>query len=121
VGHTIANQGDALPVVGASGAISGVMGAYLVFRPRGRVLTIVTSAAFQVVYIPAWTVLGLFFVTQFFTPEDAGVAWVAHAAGMAAGALLGLVLARIFRDPDWRPAPERPEPVWTLPEAPPVH
>lgn len=119
-GHTLANQGDAVPVVGASGAISGLMGAYLVFRPRGRVLTIVGSAAFQVVYVPAWTVLGLFFVTQFFTPEDAGVAWVAHAAGMAAGALLGLLLARIFHDPEWRPAPQPVDAVWALPEAPPV-
>ena len=57
------------------------------------------SAAFQVVYVPAFVVLGLFFVTQFLTPESEHVAWQAHAAGMAFGAVVALGLARIFPDP----------------------
>ena len=100
LGHVVFNQGSADPVVGASGAIAAVMGAYFVFKPRGRILTVVVSAAFQVVYIPAFVVLGLFFVTQFFTPTSSNVAWEAHAVGMGAGVLAGFVLARVFADPD---------------------
>ena len=100
LGHVVFNSGSVQPVVGASGAIAAVMGAYFVFKPRGRILTVVVTAAFQVIYIPAYVVLGLFFVTQFFTPTSSNVAWEAHAAGMAAGALAALVLARVFADPD---------------------
>ncbi len=105
LGHVVFNSGSIQPVVGASGAIAAVMGAYFVFKPRGRVLTVVVTAAFQVIYIPAYVVLGLFFVTQFFTPTSSNVAWEAHAVGMAAGALAALVLARIFPDPE-RPSPD---------------
>jgi membrane associated rhomboid family serine protease len=101
LGHAVFHWDDAVPVLGASGAIAGVMGAYLVFRPRGRILTVL---AWTVVYVPAWVLLGLFFVTQFLTPDSASVAWIAHAAGMAAGFLAALVLARVFPDP-WRPVP----------------
>ena len=94
------NQGSIQPVVGASGAIAAVMGAYFVFKPRGRILTVVVTAAFQVIYIPAFVVLGLFFVTQFFTPTSSNVAWQAHAVGMAAGAIAAFVFARFFPDPD---------------------
>lgn len=100
LGHIVFNSGSIEPVVGASGAIAAVLGAYFVFKPRGRVLTVVVTAAFQVIYIPAYIVLGLFFVTQFFTPTSSNVAWEAHAVGMAAGALAALVLARVFPDPD---------------------
>lgn len=82
------------PLIGASGAIAVAMGAYLVLFPRAQVLTVVFTAALQVVYIPAVVVLLLFFVTQFFTGEQ-NVAWEAHAAGMVVGALAGLVLARV--------------------------
>jgi membrane associated rhomboid family serine protease len=61
---------------------------------------VVVTAAFQVIYIPAFVVLGLFFVTQFFTPSSSHVAWEAHAVGMSAGALAALVLARVRPDPD---------------------
>jgi len=82
------------PLIGASGAIAAAMGAYLAFHPRGRVLTAVTVAPFQLLYLPAAVVLALFFVTQFFT-SDNGVAWQAHAVGMAAGFLAALALARL--------------------------
>ena len=104
LGHAVFNWDDAVPVLGASGAIAGVMGAYLVFRPRGRILTVLL---WVVLYIPAWVLLGLFFVTQFLTPNEDSVAWIAHAAGMAAGFLAALVLARFFPDP-WKPV-ARPE------------
>jgi len=118
-GHAAFHWHDAVPVLGASGAIAGVMGAYLVFRPRGRVLSVVL---WTVVYVPAWLLLGLFFVTQFLTPDSDGVAWEAHVAGMVAGAVLALGLARIFPDPF---APPPPPPArtttaeWVLPSAPP--
>jgi len=106
-GHAIFHWDDAVPVLGASGAIAGVMGAYLVFRPRGRILTVLLWWVF---YVPAWVLLGLFFVTQFLTPNEDSVAWIAHAAGMAAGFLAALVLARFFPDP-WKPVePSRPAP-----------
>ena len=96
--HVAFHAHDAAPVLGASGAIAGVMGAYLVIRPRGRILTVMTSAAVQVVYVPAFVVLGLFFVTQFLTPDSDRVAWQAHVGGMIAGALLALVLRGVVRD-----------------------
>ena len=85
------------PLVGASGAIAAVMGVYLVFQPRRRVLSFVFSTGVQVVYLPVWAMLGLFFVTQFFTPGSSRVAWQAHVAGMVFGALVGLVLLRVHR------------------------
>jgi hypothetical protein len=61
------------------------------------VLSFVFSTGVQVVYLPAWAMLGLFFVTQFFTPGSSRVAWQAHVAGMVFGALVGLVLLRVHR------------------------
>lgn len=117
--HALFHWDDAVPVLGASGAIAGVMGAYLVFRPRARVLALVFWA---VVYVPAWVLLGLFFVTQFLTPDSEGVAWIAHAAGMIAGVVFAAGLARVFPDPR-SPPPVRAKPAttadWVLPAAPP--
>jgi membrane associated rhomboid family serine protease len=95
LGYVAVNQHSAVPLIGASGAIAVAMGAYLVLLPRGRILTVIATAAFQVVYVPAAVVLLLFFVTQFFTDRSESVAWEAHAAGMLAGALAGAVLSRI--------------------------
>ena len=91
LGFAVVNQHEAVPLVGASGAIAAVMGAYLVFHPKGRILTVISTAAFQVVYVPAVVVLALFFVTQFLTHEN-GVAWEAHVAGMAFGIAVALVV-----------------------------
>jgi len=95
LGYVAVNSRSPVPLVGASGAIAVAMGAYLVLLPRGRILTVIVTAAFQVVYIPAAVVLLLFFVTQFFTDPSQQVAWEAHAAGMIVGALAALVLGRI--------------------------
>jgi len=120
LGHAAFHWHDAVPVLGASGAIAGLMGAYLVFRPRGRVLSVIL---WTVVYVPAWALLGLFFVTQFLTPDSAGVAWEAHAVGMLAGFVFALGLARIFPDP-LAPTAAAIAPVgsdpWTLPTGPPA-
>ena len=82
-----------LPAVGASGAVAGVMGAYLVLFPRARVNTLVPLFfIWTVVRLSAWVVLGLWFVFQFFTSPDAGVAWMAHVGGFVFGAIAVFVL-----------------------------
>lgn len=102
--HVFAQADSTLPVVGASGAIAGVMGAYLVFFPHARVLTIVPLFIFiQFVYLPASVVLLLWFVMQFFTNPNSGVAVAAHIGGFVAGAGIAL-LARPFFGPR-RPPP----------------
>lgn len=94
LGFAAVNHNESSPLIGASGAIAAVMGAYLLFHPKGRILTAIVTAAFQVVYIPAVAVLALFFVTQFLTPDNQ-VAWEAHVAGMVAGFLLAVGLSRL--------------------------
>jgi len=81
-----------LPMVGASGAIAGVLGAYLIRFPRARVLVLVWLFVFvRVVRIPALIVLGIWFVYQLLAAGRggaAGIAWHAHVGGFVAGALL---------------------------------
>jgi len=89
VGYTLANPSSATPLLGASGAIAGVMGAYLVWYPRARVLTLISIIPLR---IPAWVVLIGWFVLQFFTGPNSSVAWMAHVAGFVFGVLVGLVL-----------------------------
>lgn len=85
-----------LPMVGASGAIAGVMGGYLLLFPRAKVdVAIIFVIFFRIFAIPAWIVLGVWFAIQIFsgamTPSDAGgVAYWAHAGGFAAGLILTL-------------------------------
>lgn len=75
-----------IPAVGASGAIAGVMGAYIVLFPRARVNTLVPLFfIWTVVRLSAWVVLGVWFVFQFFTGESSGVAWMAHVGGFVFG------------------------------------
>ena len=92
-----------LPMVGASGAIAAVMGAYLLFFPRARVHTFIPIFIFPwFIQVPAVIFLGLWFVTQLFSgvltlaPETAsvggGVAWWAHIGGFA----FGLIMAGLF-------------------------
>ncbi len=96
---------SAQPLVGASGAIAGVLGAYLVLFPRARVWSLVPFLLFIPLRIPAWLVLGLWFVLQWayavggqMTPGGGAVAYVAHVFGFAAGMLVGL-LVRAMRGP----------------------
>ncbi|HEX4491768.1 MAG TPA: rhomboid family intramembrane serine protease [Acidimicrobiia bacterium] len=89
LGFIVVNPSSVAPLIGASGAIAGVMGAYLIWFPRARVLTI---TFFIPVYLPAALVLGIWFVTQFFTDPNSGVAWVAHVVGFGFGMLVALAL-----------------------------
>jgi membrane associated rhomboid family serine protease len=93
--HVYFNATSHVPAVGASGAIAGVLGAYLVAFPRARIITLVPLFPFfQVMALPAVLVLGLWFVIQFFSGALAlawtaggggGVAWWAHIGGFAFG------------------------------------
>ena len=93
--HVLTGPSSAIPIVGASGAISGVMGAYMVLYPRVRILTLVFVF---LTYVPAWLMLGYWFLIQFLsgTVADggAGVAFWAHVGGFFAGVLLVKAFAR---------------------------
>ena len=90
-------QGE-IPAVGASGAISGILGAYLVMYPRANVLTILavffiyTIRIPVLIYIPFWFIMQLIFaiIGQLGPAGEAGVAYLAHIGGFVAGALTGL-------------------------------
>jgi membrane associated rhomboid family serine protease len=87
-----ATPGSHLPMIGASGAIAGVLGAYWVLFPRAQVLTLVFLF---VVPVPARIFLGLWFVAQFLNiGMGGGVAWFAHVGGFLAGIGFVLVAAR---------------------------
>ncbi len=96
--HIAVAPNSTIPVVGASGAVAGVMGAYLVLFPRVpiRTLLIVVFLVF-IRDIPAMWLLGFWFVLQFFTSPEAGVAWVAHVGGFVFGALVALLLRERLR------------------------
>lgn len=92
-----------IPNVGASGAISGVLGAYIVMYPRATVTVVLPLlVVFPVMHVPALVMLGLWFFTQFtnglaalaVTEATGGVAWWAHIGGFVAGVLLVSVFRR---------------------------
>jgi membrane associated rhomboid family serine protease len=99
--QVVANPASAIPMVGASGAISGVMGAYLVLYPRVRVYAMVPLGFFLTsVALPAWVMLGYWFLIQFvsgladFAGDMGGVAFWAHIGGFVAGVVLVKLFAR---------------------------
>jgi membrane associated rhomboid family serine protease len=106
--QVLSSPASQIPMVGASGAIAGVLGAYLMLYPHARVRCLwVLIIIVTFVYVPAWLILGLWFVSQFFMPGE-GVAWMAHVGGFAAGFLL----VRLFVTR--RPPPRRDSfpPLW---------
>jgi membrane associated rhomboid family serine protease len=85
------------PLVGASGAVAGVLGAYLVLYPHVRVFVLSKIIIMFPLALPAWTVLGIWILAQVFyvvLGDDGGVAWWAHIGGAAAGAMLAFVFRR---------------------------
>jgi membrane associated rhomboid family serine protease len=94
--QTVVGPDSAVPMIGASGAISGVLGAYFVLFPRANVLTLVIVGFFwRIVRIPALVVLGFWMVVQILNGlgsfgAGGGVAWFAHIGGFLAG--MGLLL-----------------------------
>jgi membrane associated rhomboid family serine protease len=103
-GQVFTSPDSAIPMVGASGAISGVMGAYLLLYPRVRVFALVPIGFFLTsVALPAWVMLGYWFLIQFVSGlvsvggEGGGVAFWAHVGGFVAG----VVLVKLFARPDY--------------------
>ena len=98
--HVLVDPGSTIPLVGASGAISAIMGAYVVLYPRARVDTLVFLVVFvRVVPLPAWVMLGYWFLIQLLsTAADAGAGGVAYAAHVG-GFLAGVVLIKPFSNP----------------------
>lgn len=104
--HTISNPASPVPTIGASGAISGVMGAYMLLFPHSRVLTFVPVGLFPFFFdLPAPFYLLYWFMLQYVSgivsivaagPSHAagGIAWWAHIGGFAAGFVLGPLMAR---------------------------
>jgi membrane associated rhomboid family serine protease len=96
--HVIVDPSSPNPVVGASGAISGVMGAYLVLYPHARVLTAIVFFFVRLTYLPAWVMLGYWFVLQALSAASGGfasegVAVWAHVGGF----VVGVALIKLFR------------------------
>lgn len=112
--HAMIYPDSDVPVIGASGAISGVLGAYLLLHPKASVLVMVFFPLF--LRLPAWVVLGFWFVGQAIAVVagagggGGGVAWWAHVAGF----LAGMALVYVFHRPQvaildrGRPAPRGP-------------
>jgi len=92
--HVLAAPWSTVPTVGASGAIAGVMGAYLLMYPRARVdIFFFFLVFFKIWPIPAWVMLGIWFAIQLFNgigtdPSGGGVAYWAHAGGFIVGLVL---------------------------------
>jgi membrane associated rhomboid family serine protease len=108
VAQILVNPGSTVPTVGASGAISGVLGAYLVMFPRNHVRVLLF---FFIISVPSIVVIGLWAVTQFVnsvgslsprTSETGGVAYMAHVGGFVAGVVGALVWRAIAGVPQRR-------------------
>jgi membrane associated rhomboid family serine protease len=97
--HIAVQPTSTVPVIGASGAIAGVMGAYLVLFPNVRIRTLLIFLLVFIRDIPAKWLLLFWFVLQFFTSPTEGVAWVAHVGGFAFGALVAFLLRERLRPP----------------------
>lgn len=113
--HVVFNADSSAPTIGASGAIAGVMGAYVVKFPHSKITTLVLVVVFiTTMEIPAYLILLYWFVIQFFSGvgsmghshlSQGGVAWFAHIGGFLAGVALILVMRtqeRFSHRPDMR-------------------
>jgi len=103
--HIYTNPNSEIPTVGASGAISGVLGAYFILFPHSRIITLIPIFFFfDLIEVSAFVFLGFWFVLQFFNgiaslgaatyATTGGVAWWAHIGGFIAGVLLSFIFVR---------------------------
>jgi membrane associated rhomboid family serine protease len=97
------NSASEVPMIGASGAIAGVMGAYVFMFPKARITTLIFIIVFiKIIELPAYVFLGLWFLMQIFSGvmalgiggDAGGVAWWAHIGGFAVGAVAVPVMKR---------------------------
>lgn len=96
--HILLHPASTQPVVGASGAIAGVMGSYAVLHPGAKVLTIVPPFFFAPFHMRAVVFLGIWFFSQFLLAgADTNIAWEAHAGGFLFGVVLTLFVRRRLR------------------------
>jgi membrane associated rhomboid family serine protease len=99
--QVMAEPGSIIPMVGASGAISGVMGGYIVLFPRVRVYTLIWFGLFiTTIALPAWVMLGYWMALQVFSGfagAETGVAFWAHVGGF----VVGVALIKLFVRPDY--------------------
>jgi membrane associated rhomboid family serine protease len=114
LGQTLTSPDSPIPMVGASGAVAGVMGAYFVLYPHSRIITLLPFIFIQIVEVPAVFFLGIWFVMQFLSgvgsiaaatggQPSGGIAFWAHIAGFAAGVLGVFAFRRKQRDrAEWR-------------------
>lgn len=103
--HIFSDAHSMIPTIGASGAISGVLGAYLLLFPHARVMTLLPLGMHtQVIYLPSWVLLVIWFGMQLFSGwytaggEGGGVAFWAHVGGFVAG----IILVPLFKRRDVR-------------------
>jgi membrane associated rhomboid family serine protease len=109
--QTLASLSSGAPQIGASGAIAGVLGAYIVLYPRARVRTLVFVFLIFFLDLPAYVLLGIWFLLQLLqgvgpAQSGGGVAYIAHVGGFIAGILLLLI---------FRPRPTQPPPRYAQP------
>ena len=109
------NPSSQLPIVGASGAIAGVMGAYFLLYPFAKVVTLFFFLFFiDIIKIPAFFFLGFWFVIQFFSGTfslaggSTGIAWWAHIGGFLCGLMLVFPFTRMRRKREWYLEKRRP-------------
>ncbi len=110
--YIVLNSNSTVPTIGASGAIAGVMGAYLIKFPRAHIVTLVFIVIFiTTIDIPAFFLLLYWFAIQFFSgvgtvgesaASNGGVAWFAHVGGFIAGMLLVMLMPTTQRARPWR-------------------
>jgi membrane associated rhomboid family serine protease len=104
--HTVLFPQSTVPSIGASGSIAGLLGAFLVLRPRARIVTLFPLVVYwAMAEIPALLFLPVWFAMQFFngflslqaargTQEVVGIAWWAHVGGFVCGMVMGVILRR---------------------------
>lgn len=109
--HIILNPGSSIPSVGASGAISGVLGAYLIFYGSNPIRVLL---GWFLTVVPAWMMIGLWAAQQFIATygslamteqtDGGGIAYAAHAGGFLAGLIVAALLRGTIGRPEQRPA-----------------
>ncbi len=106
--QSVIDPGSMIPMIGASGAVSGVLGAYILLYPKARVLALIPLGFFlRVSYLPSFIFLGIWFLFQFLfgvssLSAQGGVAYFAHIGGFVAGVLLALPYRRKKKNVDYR-------------------